>query len=410
MVEKTKVLVIIPARGGSKGIPRKNIKDFAGYPLVAYSIAAGIHAKSVDKVIVSTDDEEIAEVSRNFGAEVPFLRPTELAQDNTTDLPVISHVLERLKKDQKYEPGIVVQLRPTTPIRPVSCIDDAVRILQAHKNADCVRGVVPAGQNPHKMWKIEPGKENLTPLLSVEGIAEPYNAPRQILPQIYWQTGHIDAIRSSCIYEKSSLTGDTILPLMIDPRFTVDIDNPFDWIKAEWLVWHGGLEMVDPASQRRPLPKNPKMLVMDFDGVLTDNRVWVDETGHERIAASRADSMGLYILRQKTKIEAMVISMETNPVVTARCKKLNLPVLQGINDKATTLKAVINEKKISPDEVIYAGNDVNDLPCFPIVGCAVSPADAEPEVKRKADMILRKAGGHGAIRELCDLILSSRSR
>ena len=128
MVENTKVLVIIPARGGSKGIPRKNIKDFAGYPLIAYSIAAGKRAKSVDRVIVSTDDEEIAEVSRNCGAEVPFLRPSELAQDNTTDMPVISHVLERLKKDGKYDPEIVVQLRPTTPIRPLFCVDDAVNI------------------------------------------------------------------------------------------------------------------------------------------------------------------------------------------------------------------------------------------------------------------------------------------
>ena len=406
MVEKAKVLVIIPAHGGSKGIPRKNIKDFAGYPLIAYSIAAGKRAKSVDRVVVSTDDEEIAEVSRDCGAEVPFLRPAELAQDNTTDMPVISHVLERLKKDGKYEPEIVVQLRPTTPIRPLTCVDDAVNILLSHPTADCVRGVVPAGQNPFKMWKIKSGENNLTPLLSVKGISEPYNAPRQILPQTYWQTGHIDAIRISCIDEKGSLTGDMILPLMIDSRFTVDIDNPFDWLKAEWLVWHGGLEMVDPATQRRPLPKNPKMLVMDFDGVMTDNRVWVDETGHERVAASRADSMGLLILRQKTKIEEMVISMETNPVVTARCRKLNLPVLQGINDKTTALKNVIKEKGISPEEVIYVGNDVNDLPCFPIVGCAITPADAEPEVKRKADMILKKTGGHGAIRELCDLILS----
>lgn len=408
MVETAKVLVIIPAHGGSKGIPRKNIKDFAGYPLIAYSIAAGKRAKSVDRVVVSTDDEEIAEVSRDCGVEVPFLRPAELAQDNTTDMPVISHVLERLKKDVKYEPEIVVQLRPTTPIRPLTCVDDAVNILLSHPTADCVRGVVPSGQNPFKMWKIEPGENSLTPLLSVKGISEPYNAPRQILPQTYWQTGHIDAIRTSCIDEKGSLTGDMILPLMIDSRFTVDIDNPFDWLKAEWLVWHGGLEMVDPATQRRPLPRNPKMLVMDFDGVMTDNRVWVDETGHERVAASRADSMGLLILRQQTKIEEMVISMETNPVVTARCRKLNLPVLQGINDKATALMNVIKEKGISPEEVIYVGNDVNDLPCFPIVGCAITPADAEPAVKRKADMILKKTGGHGAIRELCDLILSQK--
>jgi YrbI family 3-deoxy-D-manno-octulosonate 8-phosphate phosphatase len=165
------------------------------------------------------------------------------------------------------------------------------------------------------------------------------------------------------------------------------------------------LEIVDPASQRRSLPEKARLLVMDFDGVLTDNRVWVDEKGHERIAASRADSMGLNLLRQKTKIEPMVLSMETNPVVSARCKKLNLHVLQGINDKATILKGILTEKRIKSESVFYIGNDVNDLPCFPIVGYAVVPADAEPLVLRSADLVLNHNGGHGAVRELCDLLI-----
>ncbi len=112
---KPEVLAVIPARGGSKGIPRKNIRQFAGYPLIAYSIAAGLQAEMVTRVIVSTDDEEIAQVSRQFGAEVPFFRPTELAQDNTTDLPVFQHALRWLKEHEGYEPDVVVQLRPTSP-------------------------------------------------------------------------------------------------------------------------------------------------------------------------------------------------------------------------------------------------------------------------------------------------------
>jgi len=147
----THILALIPARGGSKGIPRKNIKDFAGYPLIAWSIAAGLQAHTVNRVIVSTDDEEIASVARQYGAEAPFLRPPELAQDRTTDLPVFEHALKWLEDIEGYKPDMVIQLRPTSPIRPKDCVDGAVKILIENPDADCVRGVVTAGQNPYKM-------------------------------------------------------------------------------------------------------------------------------------------------------------------------------------------------------------------------------------------------------------------
>ncbi len=147
---KPEVLAIIPARGGSKGIPRKNIRNFAGYPLIAYSIAAGLQAKYITRVIVSTDDEEIAAVARQYGAETPFLRPVEIAQDNSTDLPLFEHALQWLNSNEGYHPEIVVQLRPTSPLRPLTLVDDAVKLLLETPTADCVRGVVSAGQNPHK--------------------------------------------------------------------------------------------------------------------------------------------------------------------------------------------------------------------------------------------------------------------
>ncbi len=204
----TETLALIPARGGSKGILRKNIRDFAGYPLVAWSIAAGLGAELVTRVIVSTDDEEIATVAREYGAETPFLRPAEFAQDNTTDLPVFEHALEWLRENEGYVPDVVVQLRPTSPIRPRACVDDAIKILLAHPDADCARGVVSAGQNPHKMWRLPEGEHApMQNLLDVEGIAEPYNAPRQSLPPVYWQTGHIDAIRTTSILEKEIADG-----------------------------------------------------------------------------------------------------------------------------------------------------------------------------------------------------------
>lgn len=406
MVARPEVLAVIPARGGSKGIPRKNIREFAGYPLIAYSIAAGLKAETVTRVIVSTDDEEIAAVARAWGAETPFLRPAEFAQDNTTDLPVFQHALKWLAENENYRPDVIVQLRPTSPVRPVGLVDEAVRSLLAHPEADSVRGVVPAGQNPHKMWRIDPQSGYMKNLLDVPGLPEPYNAPRQVLPPVYWQTGHIDVIRPRAILEMDSMSGRIILPVMIDPRYTVDIDTPADWQRYEWLV-SSGLELVMPGLGRRPLPQKVALVVFDFDGVMTDNRVWVDQDGREMVAASRAEGPGLRALEAKG-IRTLVLSSEVNPVVSARCRKLQVQALQGVADKAAALQAYLQAEKIDPAHVVYLGNDVNDLPCFPLVGCAVAVADAEPAVLRQADLVLKRAGGHGAVRELCEIILSNQ--
>ena len=407
----TEILALIPARGGSKGIPRKNIRNFAGYPLIAWSIAAGLQSVLVTRVVVSTDDEEIAAVAREFGAETPFLRPEELAQDDTTDLPVFEHALAWLKENEGYMPEVVVQLRPTSPIRPHGLVDDALQILLSHDAADCVRGVVPAGQNPHKMWRLPNGENGpMKNLLDVEGLPEPYNAPRQSLPPVYWQTGHIDAIRTSSILEKKSLTGDVIYPLVIDSRYTVDIDNLQDWARYEHLVMTGGLDFVSPGRQRRPMPEIIKLLVLDFDGVVSNNLVWTDQDGREMVAASRSDSIRIKALLE-AGVETVILSSEANPVVTARAKKMGVEAIQGLGlqAKGPTLKRLMEERGIDPSQVVHVGNDVNDLPVFEIVGWAVAVADAYPEVIRAADFVLSKPGGGGAVRELCDLILKNCS-
>ena len=401
----TDILALIPARGGSKGIPRKNIRNFAGYPLIAWSIAAAEQAACVTRIIVSTDNEEIAAVARAYGAETPFLRPSELAQDQTTDLPVFEHALDWLEKNENYKPEFVIQLRPTSPIRPRDCVGNAVKILMEHGDADCVRGVVPAGQNPHKMWRFAGEEQPMKPLLQVDGITEPYNAPRQILPPVYWQTGHIDAIRVSTIMQKKSLTGDVIYPLVIDPRYTVDIDNLSDWAKYEALTY-SGLEMVTPGRMKRPMPEKIDLVICDFDGVITDNRVWVDQDGRESVAAYRSDSIRIRELREQG-IEVLILSSEVNRVVEARSGKMGVEAIHGIGiqEKGRVMREVLAQKNILLENVIYIGNDLNDLPCFEIAGWSVAVADAYPEVIRAADFVLSKAGGHGALRELCDLLL-----
>lgn len=401
---KPEVLVIIPARAGSKSIPHKNIQPFLGHPLLAYSIAAGLQAKAVSRVVVSTDDKKIADIAREGGAEAPFLRPAYLAQDNTLDLPVFEDTLDWLARQEKYKPDIVIQLRPTSPLRPPSLIDEAVELLRNHTQADSVRGVVPSGQNPHKMWKLNAGG-SLQPLLKVRGIEESYNAPRQKLPATFWQTGHIDVIRTATILKKHSLSGETIWPVFIDPRYSVDIDTTNDWRRAEWLAATGELDMVWPGKKPRPLPSKVSMIVFDFDGVFTDNRVWVNEEGKEQVAANRSDGLGILMLL-KSGVKAAVISLETNPVVARRCEKLGLPYRMGIENKADVLREVVSQNNASMNSVIYVGNDTNDLHCFPLVACAVAVADSHPEVLRQADFKLTHRGGHGAVREICDLVLS----
>ena len=404
MTPSIEILALIPARGGSKSIPRKNIRDFAGHPLLAYSVAAGLAAETVTRVIVSTDDDEIAEIARKYGAEVPFIRPGELAQDDTHDLPVFQHALQWLAENEEYHPDIVVQLRPTSPVRPPDCVDNAVKIILDNPEVDSVRGVVASGQNPFKMWKIEQDGR-MQPLMVLNDIAEPFNAPRQHLPSTYWQTGHIDVIRTETILKKESMSGDVILPLVIDVLYTVDIDTQRDWERAERLMMRGELPAVVPHALPYALPDEIELIVLDFDGVLTDNRVWVDQNGMESVAAHRGDGMGISRLK-KAGYEVLVLSTETNPVVAARCEKLKIPVCQGIEDKGSALRKLLEERKVNPDHVIYVGNDVNDLPCFLIAGYAVAVADAHPEVLTHVDLILKARGGYGAVRELSDLILS----
>ena len=408
MVTKPEVLALVPARGGSKGIPRKNIRDFAGAPLIAYSIAAGLQSQRVTRVIVSTDDEEIAAVARAWGAETPFLRPAEFARDDTTDLPVFEHALQWLWETEGYQPEIVIQLRPTSPIRPVGLLDEAVKVLLEHPEADCVRGVVPSGQNPFKMWLIN-GDGQLDPLLKVPGVSEPYNAPRQALPQTYWQTGHIDAIRATSILDKHSLTGDVILPLLIDPLYTVDIDTIEDFQNSARLISDTRIKAVDPLKSRRSFPDKVSHLIMDFDGVLTDDKVHVDQDGRESVRCSRSDGFGITLLKQNSEIQPMILSRESNPVVTARARKLDIEVFQSVLNKDQAIQALINERHLNPNEIIYIGNDLNDLVVLPLVGYFACPSDAHPQVLREADLVLNHPGGKGAVRELVTKILENIS-
>lgn len=223
------VLVVIPARIGSKGIYRKNIKDFAGYPLIAWSIAAAQKATLVDNIIVTTDSVEIKEVAEAYGAPV-ILRPAWLGDDQTHDIDVFKNVLEHSWNEP---PEVLVQLRPTSPIRPYRMVDEAIKALLARQDASSVRSVAPSIQNPFKSWKVEYGRMvNITSPFD----SEVSNKPRQILPLTYWQTGHIDVMRTERTIYRGVMSGDIIVPYFTDWRYVADLDNIDQWGKAELRV------------------------------------------------------------------------------------------------------------------------------------------------------------------------------
>jgi CMP-N,N'-diacetyllegionaminic acid synthase len=218
-------------RGGSKGLPGKNVRPLGGRPLISWAIAAGLCAQSVDRVLCSTDDDEIASVCRRWGGDVPFKRPAEFAQDHSTDLDVFTHALHWLAEHELRLPEYMVQLRPTTPFREPGWIDEAIKMMQADPSITCVRSVAPTPLTPYKMWKLD-ASQRLLPLLQLEGVAEPFNMPRQALPMVYWHTGQLDVIRTDALLD-GSMTGSNIHALVVDIERAVDIDQAIDLQLAE---------------------------------------------------------------------------------------------------------------------------------------------------------------------------------
>ena len=219
----TKVLALIPARGGSKGLPGKNVRQFFGKPLIYWSIKAAQESCFINRVIVSTDDPDIASIARSFGAEVPFLRPSELARESTVDYPVFKHALDFLLDTEDYMADLVVQLRPTTPVRTMGMVDKGIKMILGTPDADSLRCVTIPTQTPYKMWTIN--NDGYLDVLIDSGVSEQYNMPRQLLPEAYWQVGSLDIIKTNTIIFKKSMTGDLIIPLYIDNRYAVDIDD-----------------------------------------------------------------------------------------------------------------------------------------------------------------------------------------
>ncbi|MBF0465825.1 MAG: acylneuraminate cytidylyltransferase family protein [Nitrospirae bacterium] len=228
------VLAIIPARGGSKGIPGKNLRPLYGKPLIHYTLEAIRKSKTITKAILTTDSDEIMAASRDFSKiEIPFKRPPELARDNTPMLPVVTHAVEFLKNSQNYRPDYIVLLQPTSPLRTHIHIDEALQLLLMHNEADSVVSVVelPHNCNPFSIMKYD-GKY-LQPFMQYD---ESKNL-RQLKPRFYARNGAaIYASTYECLMVKKSFYGDTVLPYFMKKEDSIDIDDQFDFKTAEFLI------------------------------------------------------------------------------------------------------------------------------------------------------------------------------
>lgn len=230
------VFAFILARGGSKGLPGKNIKQLHGKPLIAWTIEAAQQAPEITRVFVSTDDDKIAAVAEQHGAEV-LQRPIELATDDALAHPVFEYHLNELAR-AGMSPDVVVDLRPTSPLRQSHRISEGVKkLIDAGEGADSVRAVMVANKHPYKMWSMAED-ESIAPFLPKEftGMDEPYDACRESLPVVYQNNGAMYAIWPKTILEKKTLTGDKVLSYVMEDWESVNIDNELDFLMAEILM------------------------------------------------------------------------------------------------------------------------------------------------------------------------------
>lgn len=383
-----KALAIIPARGGSKGVPRKNVRLVCGQPLIAWTIQAAKAARSVERVVVSTDDGEIAAVASQFGADV-VRRPAEISGDTASSELALLHAVETIESQQGTVPPLLAFLQCTSPLTLADDVDGTVRAL-IEGNADSALTVAPFF---HFIWRSDEGN---TIGVNHDKRIRPM---RQARKAEFLETGAVYVMKTDGFRAaRHRFFGRTVTHVVPSER-SLEIDQEHDLLIAETFL-RTRLE----CRRQSLLPRNTQAVIFDFDGVFTDNGVWVDQDGREGVVCRRDDGMGIQRLK-RLGIPMLVLSTECNPVVSARARKLGIECVQGCGDKRAALAQWLDRHNIPAEDVVYLGNDINDLGCLTWVGCPVVVADAYPEAKRAARIVLHNPGGRGAVRELCDLII-----
>ncbi len=373
------VVAVIPARGGSKGVPGKNIAQVGGVPLVARAVRAASAAQHIDRVVVSTDDPLVADIARAAGAEV-VARPERLSGDTATSESAVLHAVDAVAPDAR----IAVLAQCTSPFLTPADLDAVVAPVRDGR-ADTAFTAAPSHGF---LWRPDGTGVNHDPAC---------RARRQDRPAELLETGAAYAMRVAGLREFGHRFFGRIHPAVVDAARTLEIDEPADLDRARLLA--AGLD-----AAPGPRLEDLDALVLDFDGTLTDDRVHVDQDGRESVTVHRGDGLGVAALR-RTGLDLLILSTERNPVVAARARKLHVPALHGIEHKGVALARWCAERGHDLQRTAYVGNDVNDLPCFEIVGWPIAVADAHHSVRARARIVTAAAGGHGAVREIASRLL-----
>ncbi|MET7387348.1 N-acylneuraminate cytidylyltransferase [Streptomyces sp. NPDC005529] len=413
-----RVLAVIPARGGSKGVPAKNLLPVGGVPLVARAVRECRSARLVTDVVVSTDDQAIAAAARQAGAEV-VLRPAAIAGDTATSEAAVLHAMDAHEALHGSPVDVVLLVQCTSPFIIREDVDGVVDAILAG-GADTALTVAPfhgfvwrdADDEPAAPVTADSGRTAVgggadtlvadTVTSGGYGINhdKSFRPRRQDRPQDLLETGAVYAMEATGFrVARHRFFGRTEL-VRTDPARVLEIDDPHDLARARALA-----PLFD-ANRPGSLPTAADIdaVVLDFDGTQTDDRVLIDSDGREFVSVHRGDGLGIAALR-KSGLTMLILSTEQNPVVAARARKLKIPVLHGIDRKDLALKQWCEEQGIAPERVLYVGNDVNDLPCFALVGWPVAVASAHDVVRGAARAVTTVPGGDGAIREIASWIL-----
>ena len=244
MNSTAEVLAVIPARSGSKGVPNKNVRLLAGYPLIYWAIQHARNSRLIDRVVFSSDSENFCKLARQFGAEAPFLRPDHLSDDRAVDVDVLLHAVTWLKANEDYIPTHVVRLQPTNPTFTHELIDECITKLISDPDLDSLRPITRTPKHPNKMWVRNIDGVTMTPFMMREGIDsfEAANQSRHELPDVYVHVGTCDVLRIDTLLKERSMTGSRVGYLEIsEPLFTPNIDTYFDFLVAEQAVLELGL-------------------------------------------------------------------------------------------------------------------------------------------------------------------------
>lgn len=378
-----RTVAIIPARGGSKGVPRKNVQRVGGVPLIARAVRSALAADGIDLVAVTTDDAEIAAVAAAAGALV-VRRPDELSGDTASSESAILHALDEI--EAVGEPvDVVAFLQATSPFIPSAALAEAVREVRE----DRADSVFSAFETYGFLWG-RTGDDAAVALNHEAG----HRPRRQDRDPHYLETGAFYVFRADGFREAQHRFFGRIRIAEVPEWSAIEIDD------RHQLEIARALAPLHETPERIPV----RAVVTDFDGVHTDDTASVDADGVERVRVSREDGMGVSLLRA-AGVPMLILSTEVNAVVRARAEKLRVPVLHGIDDKESALRGWAEENAIDLDEIAYLGNDVNDLPAMRIVGWPIAVADAHPRVRAEARVVLTRRGGRGAVRELVERVL-----